>query len=91
MSILRRSTSDAGGRTPPPGTGTALLQRLRGLGVSPAGASQVLGGQVVTSPSDRARIARVLANLLIVTPATANLEVYDWPGAYAQRFDGIDP
>ena len=25
------------------------------------------------------------------TPVTSNLEVYDWPGEYAQRFDGIDP
>ncbi len=23
--------------------------------------------------------------------ANSNLELYDWPGAYAQRFDGVDP
>jgi type VI secretion system secreted protein VgrG len=25
------------------------------------------------------------------TPLTRNLEVYDWPGRYAQRFDGLSP
>lgn len=40
------------------------VQRLAEMGVSHSGARQVLAGQVVTSPTDRARLSALLAAVL---------------------------
>ena len=61
---------------------------LRHVGLSPVGIQQALGGTVVSDPNDRAVIARILT-AFATTPHVA-AELYDYLGAYAQRFDGED-
>jgi hypothetical protein len=64
---------------------TASLQKA---GLSTLGVQQALQGNIVSSPTDRAAIAKILAAFGSIPQAL--LEIYDWPGAYAQRFDGVD-
>jgi hypothetical protein len=66
-----------------------LTRQLCDLGISWQGAQQALGGLVITNETDRARIATLLARLA-AAPGTARLEVFDYPGFYAQRYDGVD-
>ena len=61
---------------------------LRRAGLSHAGIQQALSGAAVSGPRDRAVISRMLTTFASFPPAV--LEVYDWPGGYAQRFDGVD-
>ena len=46
-------------------------------------------GYVLTSIQHSARVGGVRHKLVVAE--NAKLEVYDYPGAYAQRFDGSDP
>ncbi len=50
-----------------------LAQKLTRFGISIAGAQQVLGGQAVSIPTDRARIAIVLREVL-ESPAFQNIK-----------------
>ena len=68
-------------------TRARALSRLRGLGVSLPGARQALAGQTVANPADRAILADLLAG---IAGGTTRAGVYDYPGDYAQRFDGVD-
>jgi hypothetical protein len=74
----------------PPALKAQLQMQLQKLGVSPLGAEQLLSASPLVSADDRAKIARLLAHLLTAQPRAATMEIYDWPGDYAQRFDGID-
>ncbi len=66
-----------------------LTMSLQRSGLSLLGIQQALQGRIVSDPSDRATIARILAALASMPPhALAGL--YDYPGDYAQRFDGVD-
>jgi hypothetical protein len=47
-----------------PAARARLGEKLSRMGISVAGAQQVLGGQPVTSPTDRARIAILLGEVL---------------------------
>jgi len=67
-----------------------LAASLQQSGVSVLGSQQALQGQVVSDPSDRAAIARIVAGFANLPPH-AGTEIYDCPGSYAQRFDGVDP
>lgn len=64
---------------------TASLQKA---GLSTLGVQQALQGNIVSNPTDRAALAKILAALGSIPQAV--LEIYDWPGEYAQRFDGVD-
>ncbi|MET0605028.1 MAG: hypothetical protein ABWZ80_01105 [Beijerinckiaceae bacterium] len=64
--------------------------RLCDSGLTALGAEQALAGQVVVSTQDRAAISRLLLRFATSRTQAAGLEQFDWPGAYAQRFDGID-
>lgn len=64
-----------------------LMVSLQGAGLSMLGIQQALQGHVVSDPADRAAIARILAAFASLPPH-ARAEIYDHPGAYAQRFDG---
>jgi hypothetical protein len=63
---------------------TATLQRS---GLSVPGIRQALDGSIVSDARDRAAIARILAAFASL-PIGPALEIHDYPGAYAQRFDG---
>lgn len=64
--------------------------RLRQSGIGALAVEQLLMGQAVTSAADRVAIAEFVIRLL--DPASsASSGGYDFPGGYAQRFDGIDP
>ncbi|MGH7470319.1 MAG: hypothetical protein ACRENP_20440 [Longimicrobiales bacterium] len=65
-----------------------LIGSLQRTGLSVSGIRQALQGNIVSDPSDRATIARILASVAALP--NAQLEHYDFPGAYAGRFDGID-
>jgi hypothetical protein len=54
-----------------------------------SGIQQALQGNIVADPSDRATIARILAAFASLPPHS-RAEIYDYPGEYAQRFDGVD-
>jgi hypothetical protein len=60
---------------------------LHNVVASKPGIQQALQANIVTSPADRANIAKILTNIA-TSSSGAKLEVYDWPGEYAQRFDG---
>jgi hypothetical protein len=64
---------------------TASLQKA---GLSALGVQQALEGNIVSSPADRAAIAKILAAFGSIPQAV--LEIYDWPGDYLQRFDGVE-
>jgi hypothetical protein len=64
-------------------------QWLSRQGVSAGGADQLVRGLVVTDASDRQRIAHALEAVAGNRTRTTALEVYDYPGEYAQRFDGV--
>jgi hypothetical protein len=66
---------------------TGALQRS---GLSLIGIQQALQGHAVSAPSDRATIARILSAFATLPPHVI-AEIYDYPGEYAQRFDGVDP
>jgi hypothetical protein len=72
------------------GAGALWRPGLRGLALSDAGAAQALAGYMVSEAQDRAEIARLLARFASAPAPAARLEVYDWPGEFAQRFDGVD-
>jgi hypothetical protein len=65
-----------------------LVSRLRRLGLSMVGAQQAIQGNMVTDPADRRVIARILTTFASQPHDAA--AIYDFPGEYAQRFDGID-
>lgn len=67
---------------------TQLITSLQRHGLSLAGIQQVRQGQIVSNPTDRAAIAKMIMTFANLPPAV--LEVYDYPGEYAQRFDGVD-
>ena len=62
---------------------------LQRSGLSSLGLQQALRGSIVSAPADRAAIARILAAFASLSPHAA-AEIYDYPGEYAGRFDGID-
>lgn len=64
-----------------------LRVALRRSGLSDLGIQQALQGSIVSSPSDRVAIARILAAIAVL-PAHHALEVYDWPGDYAVKRPG---
>jgi hypothetical protein len=66
-----------------------VMASLQACGLSMSGIQQALQGNIVADPSDRATIASILAAFASL-PAHAKAEVYDYPGEYAQRFDGVD-
>ncbi|MGH7460540.1 MAG: hypothetical protein ACREMA_05875 [Longimicrobiales bacterium] len=70
-------------------TSQQLLTALHRAGLSIGGVQQALRGDIVSSPSDRAVIAKMLA-AFVTLAANDKLEHYDFPGEYAQRFDGVD-
>jgi hypothetical protein len=72
----------------PPLNRAMVMARLRELGLSGAGAQQVLDGQVLSNPQDRLIVAQILG--LTLAPQAAQ-EMHDFPGGYAARFDGIAP
>jgi len=72
------------------GARAQIRRRLCDAGLSGLGAEQALTGHAVGSAADRAAIARLLARLAAAPPQAARFELYDWPGEYAQRFDGVD-
>jgi hypothetical protein len=90
MSTSRSGTDTSGWQQLSAGARAQLRQRLADFGISGLGAEQAFSGQIVTSVTDRARVARLLIGLVGGTPRTTRLELYDWPGEYAQRFDGVD-
>ena len=65
-----------------------LVASLQQAGLSPLGAEQALEGGLVTDARDRAAVARILTSFAAI-PRTVAV-IYDYPGVYAQRFDGID-
>ena len=65
---------------------TGALQRS---GLSLMGIQQALQGHIVSDPSDRATISRILA-VFATLPPHVTAEIYDYPGGYAERFDGVD-
>ena len=67
-----------------------LVMSLQRSGLSMLGIQQALQGSLVSDPSDRATIARILTTFASLPPH-ATSELYDYPGEYAQRFDGIAP
>ncbi len=75
---------------PRPVNQAQVMLSLQRAGLSTSGIQQVLQGGIVSDPSDRAAIARILTALASLPPHAA-AELYDYPGEYAQRFDGIDP
>lgn len=83
--LSRRESS----RRPRPANEAHLLVSLQRTGLSSLGIKQALGGKIVSDPSDRAAIARVLAAFASLPPHTA-LAIYDYVGEYAQRFDGVN-
>ena len=70
----------------PPLNRAMVMARLRELGLSGAGAQQVLDGHVLSNPQDRLIVAQILGRTL----APAAQETYEFPGEYAARFDGVD-
>jgi hypothetical protein len=66
-----------------------VMASLQACGLSMSGIQQALQGSIVVDPSDRAAIASILAAFASLPPH-ARFEVYDYPGEYAQRFDGVD-
>jgi len=66
---------------------TQLAASLHRFGVSTAGVQQALRGTVVSSPADRAAIARILAAFARLPPHTA-LEIFDYPGEYPLKKAG---
>jgi hypothetical protein len=73
-----------------PANEAQLMVSLQRRGLSMAGVQQALHGHLVSDPADRAAIARILAAFASLPPHAA-AELYDYPGEYAQRFDGVDP
>jgi hypothetical protein len=76
-------------RRPRPANQAALMASLQRHGLTMAGIQQALQGHIVSDPADRAAIARILTALASLPPHAA-AELYDYPGEYAQRFDGAD-
>lgn len=89
MSYRRPSHGTVDYEKLPSGVRARLGRRLRAAGLSGVSAEQALAGQAVTSGPDRERLAELLVWLL-GKPSGARLEVFNWPGEYAQRFDGVD-
>ena len=85
--MASRSQSSRG---PRPVNQARVMGPLQRSGLSLMGIQQALQGHIVSDPSDRATIARILAAFAILPPH-ATAEVYDYPGEYAQRFDGVGP
>lgn len=76
-------------RGPRPANQAQVMRSLQRSGLSMSGIQQVIQGAIVSEPADRAAIARILTALATLPPHAAS-EIYDYPGEYAQRFDGID-
>jgi hypothetical protein len=67
-----------------------LTSSLQRTGLSMLGIRQALQGDVISQPTDRAVIAKIVSAFATLPPNT-QYEVYDFPGEYAQRFDGVAP
>jgi len=65
-------------------------QRLSQQGISARGADEIVRAVAVTDYWDRWRVAQVLGTIAARPGGTTALEVYDYPGEYAARFDGVD-
>ncbi len=85
MSLQRSSGVAAKATDLPPMLKARLRERLYQLGVSSLGAEQLISGQPVSLAADRAIVAHLLAAVL--GQQVSKLELYDYPGEYAQRFD----
>ena len=66
---------------------TQLIAALHRFGLSTAGAQQALRGTIVSSPADRAAIARLLTAFASLPTHTA-FEIFDYPGEYPLKKAG---